>query len=356
MQYPTGMAAADASERRAPCLTLRILDALPISPALLSFGLAVVASGVLFLGELWSGRLEWLAAHSADGLRNVRIAVGLIAMVAYVPAATLYVLRGARRTAGGLRPLVRLEDADVRALVDGAGTHSAAGFRGAGWLGVFVALLVPLLADLPRGEFPYTLGLSPEVVWHRVAALLVGWWTGRLVYVIGVESRRLSALAEGLRPIDLFDLKPLLPFARQGLTHALLLIGYVSIFVVMSFFEVGLGLAAGFIALLTLPTAAFGMLLPVRGVHSLIRAEKRRRLAWCQERLRTLQIESPAAPDAPATRELADALTLRSHLEDVREWPFDTSVLVRFAIYLVIPLGSWAGAALVERALDTFLG
>jgi len=355
MDYPTGMFEAGGTERTASSPTLRFLDGLSISPVLLCVGLAVLASGGLLLGELWSGRLVQLAANS-DGLRNVRIAVGLIAMVFYVPTATLYVLRGARRTADGLRPLVRLEDPEVRALVAAAGTQSAAGLRRAGWVGLLVSVLVPLIADLPRGDFPYELDPTPEVVWHRVAVLVVGWWVGRLLYVIGVESRRLSALAEGLRPIDIFDLKPLLPFARQGLTHALLLTGFVSIFVVMSIFEVGLGLAVGFIALLTLPAAAFGMLLPVRGVHSVIRAEKQRRLFWCQERLHTLQGDSTAGPDGPATHALADVLTLRSHLEAVREWPFDTSVLVRLAIYLVIPLGSWAGAALVERMVDAFLG
>ena len=30
--------------------------------------------------------------------------------------------------------------------------------------------------------------------------------------------------------------------------------------------------------------------------------------------------------------------------------------LARIGIYLLIPLGSWAGAALVERLLDHFLG
>ncbi len=70
----------------------------------------------------------------------------------------------------------------------------------------------------------------------------------------------------------------------------------------------------------------------------------------------TRRVRTFAGPDGTATRELADVLTLRSHLEAVREWPFDTSVLVRLAIYLVIPLGSWAGAALVERAVDAFLG
>ncbi len=356
MPYPTRMAETAESERKASSWTLRLLDGLPGSPALFALGLAVLASGLLLLWELWSGRLEWLVANYPYGLRNVRIAVGLIAMVAYVPTATLYVIRGARRTVDGLRPLVRLEDAAVRALVDTAGTQSAPAFRRAGWQGVFVALLVPIIADVPLGEFPYSLDLPAEVVWHRVALPFIGWWGGRLLYVIGVESQRLSALAHGLRRIDLFDPKPLLPFARQGLTHALLLIGSVALFVVMSFFEVGLGLAVGFIALLTLPAAASGMLLPVRGVHSLIRAEKQRRLAWCRERLRTLETSSAAGPDGPATRELADVLTLRSHLEAVREWPFDTKVLVRLAIYLVIPLGSWAGAALVERAVDAFLG
>ncbi len=81
MQYRTGMAEANASERNASSLTLRFLDELPVSPALLSFGLVALASGVLLLGELWSGRLESLAAHDG-GLRNVRIAVGLMAMAA----------------------------------------------------------------------------------------------------------------------------------------------------------------------------------------------------------------------------------------------------------------------------------
>jgi len=40
----------------------------------------------------------------------------------------------------------------------------------------------------------------------------------------------------------------------------------------------------------------------------------------------------------------------------VREWPFDVSVAARLAVYLVIPLVSWAGAALVERAVNAFLG
>ncbi len=179
---------------------------------------------------------------------------------------------------------------------------------------------------------------------------------GAVGYLILLESRRLSALASGLRSIDLFDLEPLLPFARQGLSNALFLIGFVTIFTVMSFFEVGLGPAAGLITLMVLPAAVFGMALPVRGVHKMIREEKRRRLVWCRERLWGLECDFSRELDSSVIRELSDLLTLRSHLELVREWPFDTSVIVRLDVYLVIPLGSWAGAALVERMVDAFLG
>jgi len=347
---------ARSSDRNLSSPTLRFLNGLRISPALMGLGLAALVSGAVLVAEITSGRLEWLAANSVDGLRNVRLAFGFIVLLAYLPTATLYVLRGAWRTADELRPLLRLDDASVREQVDAIGTQPVAAFRWAGWVGVIVSMMIPLIVDLPRGEFPYGLGQPIETIWHRIATPIVGWWAGRLGYLILLESRRLSSLARGLRGIDLFDLDPLLPFARQGLTHALLLIGFVSIFAVMSFFEVGLGPAAGLLTLMTLPAAIFGMLLPVRGVHHVIRAEKQKRLAGCRERLGVLQADADSGLDAGMARELADMLTIRSHLEGVREWPFDVSVTARLAIYLVIPLLSWAGAAVVERAVNAFLG
>jgi hypothetical protein len=37
------------------------------------------------------------------------------------------------------------------------------------------------------------------------------------------------------------------------------------------------------------------------------------------------------------------------------EWPFDASTFRRFGLYLMIPLGSWMGAALVERLINGLL-
>jgi hypothetical protein len=350
------MADARSDEHSGYSLVLRLMDRSPIEPALLSLVVALLACAGLLAAEVASGRFQELSVVDGDGLRNLRLAFGFIAMLAYIPTASFYVLRGARRTVDELRPLLRLEDADVRARADAIGEQPVKAVRRAGWVGVAIALTIPLIVDLPYGENPYALTQPLETIWHRIATPILGWWCGRLGYLIVLESRRLSDLARGLRSIDLFELKPLLPFARQGLSHALSMVGFVAIFAVMSSFEVGLGLAAVLVTLVNLPAAIFGMVLPLQGVHSQIREEKERRLAWCRKRIRVLGFDSSRDLDSAETRDLADLLVLRSHLEAVREWPFDISVAVRLAVYLVIPLVSWAGAALVERMVDSLLG
>jgi hypothetical protein len=44
-----------------------------------------------------------------------------------------------------------------------------------------------------------------------------------------------------------------------------------------------------------------------------------------------------------------------ARVESAREWPFDASTLVRFALLLTVPLVSWLGGALVERVVDRLL-
>ena len=58
-----------------------------------------------------------------------------------------------------------------------------------------------------------------------------------------------------------------------------------------------------------------------------------------------------------AEAELLPALVAyEARLEAVREWPFDNSTLRRFALFLLIPLASWVGGALVERVVNAALG
>ena len=48
-------------------------------------------------------------------------------------------------------------------------------------------------------------------------------------------------------------------------------------------------------------------------------------------------------------------LAWEERVERVSVWPLDAPTLVRFALFLLIPLGSWLGGALVERAVDSVL-
>jgi hypothetical protein len=53
---------------------------------------------------------------------------------------------------------------------------------------------------------------------------------------------------------------------------------------------------------------------------------------------------------------LADLIAYRGLIDAVHEWPYDTSTLRRFALYMFIPLLSWAAAAIVERVINQWLG
>jgi len=54
-------------------------------------------------------------------------------------------------------------------------------------------------------------------------------------------------------------------------------------------------------------------------------------------------LNGAATSDSDA--ELPALLAYEARIDDVREWPFDTSNLLRFALFLLIPLASWLGGA-----------
>jgi hypothetical protein len=56
-----------------------------------------------------------------------------------------------------------------------------------------------------------------------------------------------------------------------------------------------------------------------------------------------------------ATLRLPGLEAHEARVERVREWSLDFPVFLRFALYVLIPLGSWVAAAFVERALGVAL-
>ena len=94
-------------------------------------------------------------------------------------------------------------------------------------------------------------------------------------------------------------------------------------------------------------------MLPLSGIRKKIRAAKDRELDWCRRTLKIARDEMKSG--AGEQQSIAEIVAYRSMIEKIRNWPFDNPTLVRFTLYIMIPLVSWLGGAFVERGLNIFL-
>jgi len=108
------------------------------------------------------------------------------------------------------------------------------------------------------------------------------------------------------------------------------------------------------ISTLLITTALAALLLPARGAHTRMAATRDEELARVRERIRAERDSNLAGAGAPDAR-LANLLAYEQRIAHASTWPFDLSTYLRFGLYVSIGLGSWLGAALVERVVDLFL-
>jgi hypothetical protein len=334
--------------------TVRLFETLPIAPVWVGGALA----GILitaFLSNLAAlGHLS--DAARAGDYRDVRIGIVMCLWVSYLPTAYVYVLSGARRTLSTLTPLLDCTPAELRSLKARIGSAGRLSRLAVGVLGAAVVAVVPLLIE-PGADDAYNFDvLQAEHYWHRILGPIIGWWLFRFLQILVVESLRLSRLAARVASIDLLNLAPLAAFARQGLVNALWTMGAVSI-QALTVLEEGLLGVVWRSGVVILAVALAGLVLPVRGIHRRIRDEKQAELARIRAALqgdRSGLSESGIAANADRIT-VADLVAYEERTERVREWPFDAPTLFRFVLYLLIPLGSWLGGAVMERLVDRLL-
>lgn len=156
--------------------------------------------------------------------------------------------------------------------------------------------------------------------------------------------KRLSEQVE----FSILDTKVLTPFGSVAASSTLALIGAQAAFPLLivgsdsSWVSFLPGLIATGAAMIII------FLLPVIPMHRRIMRAKRTALAATATDLAPL-----LSTEQSDYAELAPLLTYRREVSAAPEWPFDTTVMGRLAIYLIIPPLTWVGAALIEILVDT---
>jgi len=333
---------------------MRLVDRLPFHPAVsgLVFAMALIALYLI---------IQWLAGEAAiEGWGEVPVSLPA-ATVGFVVAAVAagyalgagYAINAENAvTLEELRPLL----AEPPGKLGSRSDVTLAASRVYGCVGLVFGVLFGYAADDAVAPLLRLEAFSSDGLLSLIILPLTFWLFSRAAYftIFGMQS--VARVVERDLSVDLLDLSRLSPLGQMALRASLLWIGAA----VIASFSVLLtpGTFAELLAILfLLLVATVTFVIPIRGVHRKMGEAKREELSRViaeirrdRERLRVL---APGAGDA-AIR-LPGLLAYEARLRSVQEWPFDTPTLLRFSLYLTIPVLSWLGGAFVERLLESWL-
>ena len=324
-------------------LTVRVYNWLPGNPASIGIGAAIILLSTFLFARFF---IDDPGTTTGD----FRLSLIHILLTAFVPSAYVYLVSVTKEVALALEPVFGHEAENQRVLSE-VGKYI--------WWKLLLAALVGVLVNLYATTVT-TVGSDPwvwqeqnfDARWMRILGPMFCGWMGCLFYVLVTESSRLSSLSNSIDSIDLLDLQPYKPLIRQGLTNVLLVVGIASI-VSLFLLEPGFGTLLIQLSILFAIFASIGLMLPLSGIRRKIKLAKQRELNWCNEALKSArnQIKS----DSENNQGITEVIAYKSLIESIRNWPFDSPTLARFALYLLIPLGSTFGGAFVEKWLDIFV-
>ena len=299
--------------------------------------------GGLALWLTWViGTVDAVAAGLAPDIA-IRAPVTLYMMLGYLPMAIYYL--GAWTTDHFAR-IVENFSLDNRTVSFPRLVANVAGTAGA----VAMYFLFLHEADDPLLLFQ-PLRWDAEFAFPLFGLLLMGWFVFRFMFLLVRNAIRISQTARLIRRIDLFDTSLVRPYAQQGVRSSLLAVVCLSISANLWLDPNSPAIGTVVSVIMLVGASALALILPTWGIHLKLQQLKHTDL----KKVRTA-IDSRRDPE---TRSVEDAQQLRADLAierrlmEISEWPFDAGSYGRVALYVLLGLGSWVGAALVERLLES---
>jgi hypothetical protein len=314
-----------------------------------AFGI-FLAVGLGLLG-LYAASAGWFADLSVLRGANAppaRFNAALALVLAYVCAALWLGRHWVERDLVALRGVAEAGAAEWEAWTASVRSPAAAKLLAAALAGAAVGLGVTwigraeALSAVWRGHSVWARVLTPALF----AAMGVLLWRSasraRLYRAIGLRTR-----------VRLGELAPLAVFVGAGLrTAGLWFVGTSLACLLLVDMQTPNTVVP--VLVFTTLVAAASLLTPSRGVHVRLREAKRAELAWLRAEI-ARAADALRAGDAARAAPLPALIAWEGRVADAPEWPIDASAWRRFALLLLVPLGSWLGGALAEWYLGRFL-
>ncbi|MCB9162261.1 MAG: hypothetical protein H6644_20865 [Caldilineaceae bacterium] len=300
-------------------------------------GLSVALVGLTFIAlpivSAWSAQIDpWTL------LTHFRAQFVYAAMIVYILLIIPPISQTRAEVAAGLRPLIHLDDAAYRRLVDNAGNLRVVGEVSAFCLGVVCGWVINVLFE-PLGATPHLLD-----IYAYLSRLLIFGVNGWALFVLFSVPRVTNTLVARVGAVDIFDIRPFAPIGRQSLLLAAALIGGTILALLSSalgnrilwreyiiVYSIMLISTCGVFLVNTVPT------------HNVLSAAKRQHLDFVDRCVAdlyyTLKERLSAQQDIHAVSMEINALaTVRTQLLLTRTWPYNTQALRALTVTVLSPL------------------
>ncbi|MEH6592975.1 MAG: hypothetical protein V7746_22085 [Halioglobus sp.] len=277
-------------------------------------------------------------------------------IIAYIIPVFSYITARSQEALIELRPILDLDDqAFQKALVllDSASPRQTWQFLCAGALAGFVHM------SFVRGSVEGVLNdllTSVSGFMSTLGALLVWVIMTTVISMLIQQSVLFGRLGAHNTRVSLLNTRTLLPFARVSISSSLAIIGALALFPLIGI-ESGQNMVESLPgAIATLVPMVIMFVIPVWPVHRCLAAKKEQELAAINSQIETcLNGEGTVALESAKLEQLTPLLNYRREISQVSSWPFDMGNMTRFAIYLIIPPLTWAGAAMIENLVDSLV-